>query len=215
MSVSTMFIRDALPWLAVAGLGAVHGLHPASGWLFAAGMGLRRNSRKTIYVSLVPIVIGHALSIVMVAGAFVVFGWVAQARSLATIAGFALVAWALLHALRGDTARRHTTNGGGMLGLLGWSFVISMTHGTGLLLVPVVLPLCLSGSPAGELFATSSMTVAIAALGLHLTALLVTTALGATAAYHCLGVRSEQWRASHLHHLWHGALFLTGLALLL
>lgn len=36
-----------LPWLAVAGLGALHGLNPATGWLFAAARGVRaRDSGK-------------------------------------------------------------------------------------------------------------------------------------------------------------------------
>lgn len=29
------------PWLAVAGVGALHGLNPATGWMFAAASGVR------------------------------------------------------------------------------------------------------------------------------------------------------------------------------
>ena len=33
------------PWLALAGLGAFHGINPAMGWLFAVALGLHRGSR--------------------------------------------------------------------------------------------------------------------------------------------------------------------------
>ena len=33
------------PWIALAGLGAFHGLNPAMGWLFAVALGLHRRSR--------------------------------------------------------------------------------------------------------------------------------------------------------------------------
>src|SRR6185436_16942859 len=51
------------PWLALAGLGAFHGLNPAMGWLFAVALGLHRQSRRIVFVSLLPIAAGHALSI--------------------------------------------------------------------------------------------------------------------------------------------------------
>ena len=62
------------PWLAVAGVGALHGLNPATGWLLAAA--LRRalaRSRSQALRALVPIGIGHVASIALVAGA-VAFG---------------------------------------------------------------------------------------------------------------------------------------------
>ena len=36
------------PWLALAGLGAYHGLNPAMGWLFAVALGLHRGSRRVV-----------------------------------------------------------------------------------------------------------------------------------------------------------------------
>ncbi|MEO7157782.1 MAG: hypothetical protein ABI039_09485 [Vicinamibacterales bacterium] len=33
------------PWLAVVGVGALHGLNPASGWMFAAAWGDRSRNR--------------------------------------------------------------------------------------------------------------------------------------------------------------------------
>ena len=57
---------DAWPWLALAGLGAFHGLNPAMGWLFAVALGLHRQSRRIVWLSLLPIALGHAVSVAIV-----------------------------------------------------------------------------------------------------------------------------------------------------
>jgi hypothetical protein len=75
-------MRDAWPWLTLAGLGAYHGLNPAMGWLFAVALGMHRQSRAVVYTSLLPIAVGHAASIaaaaalMIVAGALMPTGWV-------------------------------------------------------------------------------------------------------------------------------------------
>ena len=51
------------PWLALAGLGAFHGINPAMGWLFAVALGLHRRSGTAVVASLAPIALGHALSV--------------------------------------------------------------------------------------------------------------------------------------------------------
>src|SRR5437588_323524 len=48
-------MTEAWPWLALAGLGAFHGLNPAMGWLFAVALGLHRKSRAVVLLSLLPI----------------------------------------------------------------------------------------------------------------------------------------------------------------
>ena len=58
------------PWFAVAGLGALHGLHPASGWMWAAAWGLRSRDAAAAWRALLPIAIGHAASLGLVALAF-------------------------------------------------------------------------------------------------------------------------------------------------
>ena len=51
---------------ALIGLGAFHGLNPAMGWLFAVALGLYRQSRTVVLVSLIPIALGHAAAIAVV-----------------------------------------------------------------------------------------------------------------------------------------------------
>src|SRR5216684_1733668 len=59
------------PWLALALLGAYHGLNPGMGWLFAVARGLQEGSRGAVVASLLPILIGHEASVVVVVGAAV------------------------------------------------------------------------------------------------------------------------------------------------
>ena len=78
------------PWLALALLGAYHGLNPGMGWLFAVARGLQEGSRAVVLASLVPIVIGHEASIVVAVGVAVAVG----VRLAATLAvGVSVGVW--------------------------------------------------------------------------------------------------------------------------
>ena len=57
------------PWLAVAGLGALHGLNPATGWILATASGLRSGDRRRALRALAPIAAGHAASVALGASA--------------------------------------------------------------------------------------------------------------------------------------------------
>src|SRR5260370_19736260 len=59
-------------WLSLIGLGAGPGLTPAMGWLFSVGLGLQHKSRAKVLWSLLPIALGHALSIALVVAAVVI-----------------------------------------------------------------------------------------------------------------------------------------------
>jgi len=61
-------------WLALAGLGAFHGLNPAMGWLFAVALGLQEGRPAAVVKALPPFALGHALSVA------IVFASVAGAR---------------------------------------------------------------------------------------------------------------------------------------
>ena len=80
-------MTELWPWLALAGLGMFHGVNPAMGWLFAVALGLHRHSRQVVVLALVPIALGHALSIAVVLAAYAV----AQLLNSKRVA--AIVAW--------------------------------------------------------------------------------------------------------------------------
>src|SRR5262245_50780138 len=68
-STGALVMASVWPWLAVAGVGALHGLNPATGWMFAAAWGLRSHDRTQALWALLPIAVGHATSIALVAAA--------------------------------------------------------------------------------------------------------------------------------------------------
>ena len=110
------------PWLVLAGLGAFHGLNPAMGWLFAVALGLHRKSRSIVLLSMIPIALGHLVSIGVVAALVVALGLVVDQRLLEIAAGIVLLGWAAYFAAYGHRHRVRVGMTTGMLGLGVWSF---------------------------------------------------------------------------------------------
>jgi hypothetical protein len=137
-------MTSATPALLVtaAGLGAFHGLNPAMGWLFAVALGLYAHSRRVAMLSLVPIALGHALSVALVLAGAITLGAFVGHDTLARCCGALLIGWGGWRAWRGHRGRPTVGMRTGLAGLALWSFVMSSAHGAGLMLVPALLPLC-------------------------------------------------------------------------
>jgi len=163
--------------LAVAGLGALHGLNPATGWMFAAAWGVQSRDRSRALRALMPIAVGHGASIALVAAA-VALGLAMDRVALQALAGGLLVAVAIVQ-LSGRTPKRIRVPAG-HAGLALWSFIMSSAHGAGLMLVPALIPLCIGDAPAQQITASGSLTLALAAVGVHTTAMLIVTGVIAT-----------------------------------
>jgi hypothetical protein len=119
-----------------------------------------------------------------------------------------------IHTLYGARHRPRFGMQVGMLGLGAWSFLMAATHGAGLMLVPVLIPLCLAASPAQELTAAGSLPIALAAVAVHTGAMLVTTGIIALAVYEWFGVAFLRRGWINLDWLWTAALVITGVILL-
>ena len=169
----------AWPWLAVAGVGALHGLNPATGWAFAVAWDVGAGDRVRAWRALMPIAAGHAASVALIA-ALAALGLVAQRGVLPWLAGGLAVFVAAVH-VSGHLPRR-MRHAAGQAGLALWSFTLGTVHGAGMMLVPALVPLCLSGSPAREITASGSMLLALAAVAVHMAAMLVVTAAMAALA---------------------------------
>lgn len=202
------------PWLVLAGLGAFHGLNPAMGWLFAVALGLHRNSRRIVFLSLLPIALGHAISIVTVVLVVVAVGLVVDQGILQVMAGLLLLGWAGYHGLYGHRHRVRVGMQTGMVGLGFWSFLMATSHGAGLMLVPVIIPLCLTAGPAGELTAAGSLPISLAAIGVHTAAMLGLTAAIAIGVYEWIGLAFLRRGWINLDAVWIAALAATGLVLI-
>jgi hypothetical protein len=177
---------EAWPWLAIAALGALHGLDPASGWPGAAACGWRCNGHARTLRALAPLAIGHLLSVLLVVAA-VVTGLALPRVQLQWLAGgLLLLVWAL-HCV-GRRIGSAPAGGRAHLALGLWSFVVSTAHGAGLMLVPALAPLCLSDVPAREIGASGSLWLALAAVGLHMAAM-----LGVAGAMAVAALRLSRW----------------------
>ena len=205
------------PWLALAGLGAFHGVNPGMGWLFAVALGLHRQSRAVVLEALIPIALGHALAVALVAIAVIALGVVVDQRALRTVAGVALIAWALYHWLYGSRHRVRIGMRTGMAGLAAWSFLMASAHGAGLMLMPVLLPLAPAtgahGHHGGMVFDSLPMT--LAAIGVHTLAMLATTGVIAVLVYEWVGLAFLRRGWINFDLLWIGALVIAGFLLIL
>uniref|UniRef100_Q01W21 Uncharacterized protein n=1 Tax=Solibacter usitatus (strain Ellin6076) TaxID=234267 RepID=Q01W21_SOLUE len=197
--------------LALAGLGAFHGLNPGMGWLFAVALGMQEGRRSAVWRALVPLTLGHALAI-------------AAAIGVATIAGIALspamLRWPVAILLAGlgmlqlyrHLHPRWAAMRVGMGGLTLWSFLMASAHGAGLMVLPVFLkmtavaegPSCHARGASTQAMAGATATLAHGVGYLAVTALaawVVTDRFG-------LGLLRKGW--INLNVIWAGALILTG-----
>jgi hypothetical protein len=204
---------DTWPVLYLAGLGAFHGLNPAMGWLFAVALGLHRKSRAPVFAALVPIAIGHALSIAATSALLVTAGLLIPPDAVRIGAGIALLAWALYHWRFGHRHRVRFGMQTGLAGLAAWSFLMATAHGAGVMLWPALMPLCLPGS-ASATGLGAPLVAAAAGVGVHTFAMLATTTLVALVVYEWVGVAILRHAWLNVDLIWTFALAVTALLLL-
>ena len=202
-------MSDFWPWLALAGLGLFHGLNPAMGWLFAVALGLHRQSQRIVLLALIPIAIGHMLSITVVVALVMAIGTVLNLRFLGLLSGAALLGWAAYHAIYGH---RHRVRFGMQTGLIGlgiWSFLMATAHGAGLMLIPALLPM--AGAHAHQHGPGSNeLLLAGAAIALHTGATLCAAAVIAIAVYRWIGLAILRSSWINFDILWTVTLVATG-----
>jgi hypothetical protein len=235
-------MNDLWPWLTLFGLGAYHGINPGMGWLFAVALGLQEKSRRAVLAALVPVALGHALSIGVVVGLL----WLAQAslpeKALRVGAAVFLLGFGLYRLVRS----RHPAWVGMRVNfrdLTLWSFIMASAHGAGLMLVPILLgwfygnPAQHSASPeylppaghlghggpvehAGHLSAHQMESITgplgwLAAVGVHSAGHLLVAALIALLVYEKLGLALLRRAWFNLDLLWVIALLMSGVLILL
>jgi hypothetical protein len=207
-------MNDVWPWLMFAGLGAFHGLNPAMGWLFAVALGLHRQRRAIVAASLIPIAIGHAASVAVVACLLVFAGYLVPAHVVRIGAGLLLLGWA---AYRWRFGHRHRARFGlqvGLSGLAAWSFLMATAHGAGLMLWPALMHTCFSGE-TGETGQAGPVAAALTGVGIHTLAMAATTTIIAVLIYEWVALNLLRRAWLNLDLLWTFALVATGGALLL
>ena len=126
------------PWFVLVGLGALHGINPGMGWLFAVCLGLQERRRMAVLAALPPIALGHALSVGGAVALIAILRAHLDPRLLQYASAALLVGYGVYRAVRS----RHPRWVGMRVGfrdLTLWSFLMATAHGAGLMLIPVFL----------------------------------------------------------------------------
>lgn len=136
----------AWPWAALALLGAVHGLNPGMGWLFAVALGLQERDRRAVWGALLPLAAGHALAIAAAIAVAAVVGLAVPTAGLRWLVAGTLLVFGLLRLRR----HRHPRGMGMRVGardLTLWSFLMASAHGAGLMALPFALAAAVPTAP--------------------------------------------------------------------
>jgi hypothetical protein len=198
------------PWIALAGLGAFHGLNPAMGWLFAVAIGLQRQRREAVLESLLPIALGHALSVSVVIFVVSLLRVMVEELTLQLLAALLLIGFGLYRLFarhRGRVGMQVTR-----AQLVLWSFLMATAHGAGLMLLPVLLGehahlhhMSALGQTAGT---------ALAAIAVHTAAMLCMAGIVGVAVYQWIGLAFLRRGWINLDLIWVIALMGAGIVLL-
>ena len=101
----------------------------------------------------------------------------------------------------------------GLAALTAWSFLMATTHGAGLMLWPVLMPLCFPA--ASEPTVTSPFLAALLGVGIHTLAMLTVSTAVAVAVYEWIGLEILRHAWFNVDLIWTLALLIAGGLLLL
>lgn len=200
---------EAIPWIALLGLGALHGLNPAMGWLFAVALGFQEGGARAVWRALPPLAAGHALAVLLALAVLAVLGNALPHDVVKVVLGVALVglgAWRLRSHRHPRRAGMRATPGQ----LTAWSFLMASGHGAGLMVLPLVAGVEAGGAHGAHGMAQASAAPMQAAswlaAGTHTLGYLLVTGLIAWLVCERLGLR-------HLTRVWFNVDLVWALAL--
>jgi hypothetical protein len=212
-------VTDLWPWLVMAGLGAYHGLNPAMGWLFAVSLGMQDRDRRSVKRALIPIAVGHELSIALVAGLVVVLGVLTDSAVLHIGAAVLLIAFGIFRFAKPRAHFRWVKGRVNRRELTAWSFLMSTAHGAGLIVAPVLIGTGAAQASAGPQrshaveemgLGTMSIPETMLAIVLHVGAMLAVMGVVALLVYDKLGVRVLRRAWVNSDHLWAASFVFAG-----
>ena len=210
-------------WLTLAGLGAYHGVNPAMGWLFAVSRGMQERSRRAVLRSLVPIAIGHEMSIALVAALVVGLEVVTDSSTLRMVAAAVLFAFGIFRFVKPRAHFRWTSMRVSDRELTLWSFLMSTAHGAGIMVAPVLIGLQgtidRSGAKAHDQadlgLLNASLGVGAVGIALHVAAMLAVMGVVAMVVYERLGLKVLRTAWLNTDRLWAAAFVLAAFITLL
>jgi hypothetical protein len=208
------------PLLGLLALGAVHGVNPAMGWLFAVALGMQEKKGRAVWRALPPLALGHAISIAIVVMIAALVGQVVPARALRWAVAAVLLAFGVHRLVRGHGHLRYGGMRVGPRQLTVWSFLMATAHGAGLMVLPLVLgdgsldtaaAAPQHGAHAAHASLVGGQSAALVASAVHALGYFSVTALIASVIYHRVGLKVLRSAWINLDVLWAGALIVTAL----
>jgi hypothetical protein len=197
--------------LALFALGAVHGINPAMGWLFAVGIGLQERDRRAVWRALGPLALGHALAIGGAVLLAATIGLVLPPRLVRWIVATSLIGFGILRLVR----HGHFRWGGMRLSsgeLTTWSFLMASAHGAGLMILPLVVGA--TPPPTHQHAHLAGLggpgTLEMSAPLIHTVGYLAVTTLLAVIVYEKVGLQILRRAWINLDVLWAAALIVAG-----
>jgi hypothetical protein len=213
----TLEMGSTAVWLMLL-LGAYHGINPGMGWLFAVALGMQEQTGSAVARALVPIALGHALSIgiVVVAAAYLGMALPHEAiRYCVATLLFGLGIFSLVRHHHPRWVRMRV----GFRDLTAWSFLMATAHGAGLMLLPVLLgsrTVEAADHMTGHSHTTAaSPLAALLATSVHTIAYLAVTGLIAWVVYRKFGLAILRKAWLNLNLVWAVALVVTSVVTLL
>ena len=214
-------MNGAWPWIAVAALGAYHGIDPSMGWLFAVALGLQERRRAKVLGALIPIAIGHLLSIAAVVAAISALQTSFPFAMVRPAGAGALIIFGLFRFFWPRAHPRWVAMRVNFGDLVLWSFLMASAHGAGLMLFPILLGM---NAPAAAPMHHHAMSMlpqahpvltAAAVVVLHTGAMLLVMGTIAVVVYEKVGLKILRSAWINLDTVWAGALVAAGILCLL
>ncbi|HEX6134642.1 MAG TPA: hypothetical protein VFZ24_11795 [Longimicrobiales bacterium] len=212
-----MSTLEAGPIVALLTLGAVHGVNPAMGWLFAVALGLQEKQGRAVWRALPPLALGHLFAVAVAVLVLTLIGRVVPEPLLRIIVAGVLLVFGVQRLRR---RHRHPRFGGMRVGardLTIWSFLMATAHGAGLMVLPFIMPAgdhAAHGGHAAHAAMATGETAALAAAALHTASYLLVTGSIAVIVYERLGLKLLRTAWINLDVLWAIALIATAVVTL-
>lgn len=186
-------------WLAVIASGVYHGINPAMGWPLAVSAALMERKQRALLGALGPLAIGHFAAMFLIILPFSMLAvLVFWQREIRIAAALLLIAFGLFRFIN----RRHPL----LLARIAptrlalWSFVVAISHGAGLMLVPIYLGLfqaeeLASSQQAASALMANNILMALLVSFVHGVAMIASGGLMAILVYRWLGLTfvSRSW----------------------
>lgn len=186
------------------------------GWLFAVALGMQERSTAAVLRAVVPIAIGHVISVAAVVGVAVLAAATLPRAAVHVGAAVILLTFGVYRLIR----VRHPRWVGmrvGFWGLALWGFLMATAHGAGLMLVPFataaphLMPAMTMPMPVAHPVHQPWLAAGLLVVAVHTFGYVLTTAAIAVVVYAKFGVSFLRQAWFNVDLVWAAALIAAGI----